>query len=208
MCSLQEACTFVREVLGLTYGLDLSSAGGEVLDHAVRRLYGNTSNSSQFAGALRAWPGFKHIFLGLTALFPGEKDTRPVTPLIPRKAIVPEGCTRLLLSKVERLILASLLSNEKRQEWRLLFNSDLHGKSFATFVGRIIDKGPTLLVVRPLLLLFIYFCCSACYILQSIAISIQHTQLITLRGMYSSFEFQSVSSATDCWPRFASLVKR
>lgn len=35
-----------------------------------------------------------------------------------------------------------------RQDWRLLFNSGKHGMSFSTFMGRLGEASPTLLLVR------------------------------------------------------------
>lgn len=35
-----------------------------------------------------------------------------------------------------------------RQEWRLLFNSSKHGMSYSTFLGRLGEACPTLLLVR------------------------------------------------------------
>jgi hypothetical protein len=146
-CSVQEACDCIREVLGLTYHLQLQGTGTMIFDAAVRRLCGNTSSSSHFAAALREWPGFVDIFSGLTLSFPAEARTQHFAQLIPQKSLLIEGNAKLLLVDSARLIVASLLSSDKQQEWRLLFNSDLHGKSFATFTGRVVDKGPTVVVV-------------------------------------------------------------
>jgi hypothetical protein len=35
-----------------------------------------------------------------------------------------------------------------RQDWRLLFNSTKHGMSYSTFLGRLGEASPTLLLVR------------------------------------------------------------
>lgn len=35
-----------------------------------------------------------------------------------------------------------------RREWRFLFSTKLHGESFSKLLGSIIDKGPTLLILK------------------------------------------------------------
>lgn len=48
----------------------------------------------------------------------------------------------------QMLFINSNLPNEFRVKWRFLFSSQIHGESFATFLGRIIDQGPTVLIVE------------------------------------------------------------
>jgi hypothetical protein len=36
----------------------------------------------------------------------------------------------------------------QRLEWRMLFNSQKHGISFTTFMGRLGEAAPTLLLIR------------------------------------------------------------
>ena len=72
--------------------------------------------------------------------------------MLPRAVGVPAGVEErglLLLAEHTRLMLASLLPAAQREEWRLLFNSDVHGKSYASFAGAVMEAGPTVLVVRP-----------------------------------------------------------
>lgn len=45
-------------------------------------------------------------------------------------------------------LLAPALPPDLRQEWRLVFSSAKHGMSFNTFVGRLGEAAPTLLLVR------------------------------------------------------------
>jgi hypothetical protein len=40
------------------------------------------------------------------------------------------------------------LAPELRQEWRLLFNSSKHGMSFSTFMGRVGEACPTMLIIK------------------------------------------------------------
>ena len=80
-----------------------------------------------------------------------QSGAQPVAhTLLPRVNLPNYGRDQplLLLPEVTRLLLASALPDAQRQDWRLLFNSDMHGKSFASFVGRILDQGPTVLAVR------------------------------------------------------------
>jgi hypothetical protein len=108
-----------------------------------------------FLTGLKAWPGFLQLAATLTASFPppspGQNDHRSDAHVAtwPKIDQVPAGAeSRLLLSAAARLVLASLLPTAQQEAWKLLFNSEVHGKSFATFVGRISSRGPTVLVVR------------------------------------------------------------
>lgn len=71
---------------------------------------------------------------------------------MPRTVGAPESGSaredRLLLCNTLRQQLASLVPASQRDSWHLLFNSDLMGKSFATCMGSVFDRGPTLLLVR------------------------------------------------------------
>ncbi len=49
------------------------------------------------------------------------------------KGVSPAGC---LLSLEARWLLSSGLPDKMRQTWQLLFNSNVHGQSFSTFMGR------------------------------------------------------------------------
>eukprot|EP00891_Asterochloris_glomerata_P001842 jgi/Astpho2/1842/Aster-x1044 len=64
--------------------------------------------------------------------------------------LLPEKCeTRSLLLQPEwAWMLAAKLPAQQSAVWELLFNSDLNGKSFNTFLGRAMGRGPTLLLVR------------------------------------------------------------
>ena len=49
------------------------------------------------------------------------------------KGVSATGC---LLSTEARWLLSSGLPEKMRQTWQLLFNSNVHGQSFSTFMGR------------------------------------------------------------------------
>lgn len=102
---------------------------------------------SALAG-LRQWPGLLDIAAAVTSAFPQSESAAEACQLLPHIADRSDGAARRhLLPPAGRLVLASLLPGEQRREWRCLFNSDLHGKSFATLCGRAFDRGATLLVV-------------------------------------------------------------
>lgn len=46
------------------------------------------------------------------------------------------------------LFINSQLPNELRSKWRFLFSSQIHGESFSTLLGRIMDQGPSIIVVE------------------------------------------------------------
>lgn len=52
-----------------------------------------------------------------------------------------------LLRPAEALFLNSCLGHELRSKWRLLFNSRMHGESFAKMSSSILDKGPTFIIM-------------------------------------------------------------
>lgn len=46
------------------------------------------------------------------------------------------------------LFINSNLPMEFRIKWRFLFSSQIHGESFSTLLGRIIDQGPSVLIIE------------------------------------------------------------
>jgi len=52
------------------------------------------------------------------------------------------------MSSSEVLFLNSILPHDLKTEWRLLFSTSRHGQSFSTLVAKILDKGPSLLIVK------------------------------------------------------------
>lgn len=46
------------------------------------------------------------------------------------------------------LFINSQLPSELQNKWRFLFSSQIHGESFSTFIGRIMDQGSTVIIVE------------------------------------------------------------
>lgn len=46
------------------------------------------------------------------------------------------------------IFINSNLPGDLRKKWRFLFSSQMHGESFSTLLGRIIEQGPTVLIVE------------------------------------------------------------
>lgn len=53
-----------------------------------------------------------------------------------------------LLDLNQIVFINSHLPSEFQFEWRFLFSSEIHGESFSTLIGRIINQGPSVLVVE------------------------------------------------------------
>ncbi|XP_037077863.1 MTOR-associated protein MEAK7-like isoform X2 [Pollicipes pollicipes] len=52
------------------------------------------------------------------------------------------------LGPLEQMFVNHSLPMARRDQWRLLFSTAVHGQSFSKLVGQITDKGPSLVVVR------------------------------------------------------------
>lgn len=46
------------------------------------------------------------------------------------------------------LFINSQLPSEYQSKWRFLFSSQIHGESFSTFIGRIMDQGATVIIIE------------------------------------------------------------
>lgn len=46
------------------------------------------------------------------------------------------------------LFINSNLPMDCRSKWRFLFSSQIHGESFSTLMGRIVDQGPSVLIIE------------------------------------------------------------
>lgn len=55
---------------------------------------------------------------------------------------------KTILSLPSLILLSQNLSANFRKNWKLLFNSNVHGQSFSTLVKNIVDKGPCLVIVK------------------------------------------------------------
>lgn len=48
----------------------------------------------------------------------------------------------------QMLFINSNLPNDYRCKWRFLFSSQIHGESFSTLMGRIVDQGPSVIIIE------------------------------------------------------------
>lgn len=48
----------------------------------------------------------------------------------------------------QMLYINSNLPEQHQLQWRFLFSSQIHGESFSTLMGRIVDNGPTVIIVE------------------------------------------------------------
>jgi hypothetical protein len=53
-----------------------------------------------------------------------------------------------ILTIPDVFFLNTLLPSAVQQQWRFCFSTEIHGESFAKLLGLIVDKGPTVLVVK------------------------------------------------------------
>lgn len=58
-----------------------------------------------------------------------------------------DGTTQLLTEE-DIKTLAQALRDDYRKKWRLLYNSDKHGKSFNRFCYHVTGQGPTLIIIK------------------------------------------------------------
>lgn len=48
----------------------------------------------------------------------------------------------------QMLFINSNLPSDYRIKWRFLFSSQIHGESFSTLMGRIVDQGPSVIIIE------------------------------------------------------------
>ncbi|XP_018334168.1 TLD domain-containing protein 1 isoform X2 [Agrilus planipennis] len=53
-----------------------------------------------------------------------------------------------LLDISQMIFLNAHLPQENQNEWRLLFSTDIHGESFSTLIGKIMNQGATVIIVE------------------------------------------------------------
>ena len=160
----QEAFAFVKELMGV-HGVappPPNSLAMRQLQAASSTLHSLRSAApDKFDTVSKQWPGLASMLPRLFANFPAqgkrgakrtaaESHTDEVTApaIVPAVDVPKEQQKMLLLPEQMRAVLASLLVPVQRQQCRLLFNSDMHGKSFSTCIGKICDQGATFVVVR------------------------------------------------------------
>lgn len=104
----------------------------------------------------------EYVFLHLYNYRPTTKTPQEETVTIRRKSIISE-INKLLpycegLQYVpdypaftdisQMLFINSNLPNDYRSKWRFLFSSQIHGESFSTLMGRIVDQGPSVIIIE------------------------------------------------------------
>lgn len=104
----------------------------------------------------------EYVFLHLYHYRPTTKNPQEETITVRRRSIIPE-CNKLLpycegLQYVpdypaftdisQMLFINSNLPNEYRSKWRFLFSSQIHGESFSTLMGRVVDQGPSVIIIE------------------------------------------------------------
>ncbi|XP_043193320.1 MTOR-associated protein MEAK7-like isoform X1 [Amphibalanus amphitrite] len=52
------------------------------------------------------------------------------------------------IGPLERMFVNYALPQQQRDQWRLFFSNKIHGQSFSTMLGSIVDQGPSLVVIR------------------------------------------------------------
>ena len=95
---------------------------------------------------------FKFVFANLFKLFNGNLtlSKKGLTRSLLPHNIDCDKTLNSLLEMNEILFINVHLPCEFRNEWRLLYSSDIHGESFISFLNSVLKKGPTLLVVQDL----------------------------------------------------------
>ncbi|KAJ8925661.1 hypothetical protein NQ315_009506 [Exocentrus adspersus] len=74
-----------------------------------------------------------------------EKD-RSLVPYCRGLDLIPSYPSILDLNQI--VFINANLPQQYQLEWRFLFSSEIHGESFSTLIGRIVNQGPSVLVVE------------------------------------------------------------
>ncbi|GAB6030576.1 hypothetical protein CHUAL_007438 [Chamberlinius hualienensis] len=76
------------------------------------------------------------------------EDVESYTELLPMCEKLGKKRVPPILTPSDVLILNQNLPSRLRNCWRMLFSSKLHGESLSQMLGNVMDKGPTLLVIK------------------------------------------------------------
>ncbi|XP_018576195.1 TLD domain-containing protein 1 [Anoplophora glabripennis] len=74
-----------------------------------------------------------------------EKD-RSLVPFCRGLDLIPSYPSILDLNQI--VFINANLPQQYQLEWRFLFSSEIHGESFSTLIGRIVNQGPSVLIVE------------------------------------------------------------
>ncbi|KAK9732424.1 tld [Popillia japonica] len=87
------------------------------------------------------------------AQFPGEESLtgnaekdRSLIPVCRGLDLIPSYPSILDLNQI--VFINAHLPQQYQLEWRFLFSSEIHGESFSTLIGRIVNQGPSVLIVE------------------------------------------------------------
>ncbi|KAK9883979.1 hypothetical protein WA026_004913 [Henosepilachna vigintioctopunctata] len=75
-----------------------------------------------------------------------QSKERSLIPLCRGLDLIPSYPSILDFTQI--VFMNANLPQEFQTEWRFLFSSEIHGESFSTLIGRIIDQGPTILILE------------------------------------------------------------
>ncbi|XP_037298791.1 MTOR-associated protein MEAK7 isoform X3 [Manduca sexta] len=83
----------------------------------------------------------------------GDESPTPLPPMAPSLLPIPEGLDPMpdypaFIDLSHIVWLNSHIPQKHQHKWRFLFSSHIHGESFSTMAGRIIDQGPSILIIE------------------------------------------------------------
>lgn len=90
---------------------------------------------------------------GIRKIYPDEENPNPPPPAIPTILPEPEGLKFMpdypAFIDISHIVWLNCHVPQKYQhKWRFLFSVHIHGESFSTMVGRIVEQGPSLVIVE------------------------------------------------------------
>ncbi|XP_065167245.1 MTOR-associated protein MEAK7 [Atheta coriaria] len=115
---------------------------GQLLIFVFKHLY-NISHREKGTPSDRAGAGV----VGLEAEAPiidAERD-RSLVPICRGLDLIPSYPSLLDLNQI--VFINAHLPQQYQLEWRFLFSSEIHGESFSTLIGRIVNQGPSVLIL-------------------------------------------------------------
>ncbi|CAK1590917.1 unnamed protein product [Parnassius mnemosyne] len=83
----------------------------------------------------------------------GDESPTPLPPVAPALLPIPDGLDVMpdypaFIDLSHIVWINSHLPQKYQHKWRFLFSSHIHGESFSTMAGRIIDQGPSILIIE------------------------------------------------------------
>ncbi|XP_028036776.1 TLD domain-containing protein 1 isoform X3 [Bombyx mandarina] len=94
------------------------------------------------------------VFVNLYGINKKQGDESPTPmPTLPSLLPLPEGLESMpdypaFIDLSHIVWLNSHIPQKYQHKWRFLFSSHIHGESFSTMAGRIIDQGPSILIIE------------------------------------------------------------